>query len=259
MISIHFFRLWNIILTNLYANWKAPTNISALTTMRTPGFSKPPFAENNVGLHVNDNPETVKINRAKLVSELNFPNEPEWLEQIHSSNAVVVENDSNRIADAAITRSNQHVLAIMTADCLPITLCNKQGTEIAAIHAGWKGLVNGIIENTLQKMTSSPADLIAWIGPAICQNCFEVGDEVLQAYKTNYSFAPLAFRRHGIKWLANLPQLAELILNSLGILPVYQSAKCTFELKNDFFSYRREPQTGRMVTLIWFNQNKQDG
>ncbi len=247
-----------IIVTNLYASWPTPPNVSALTTMRTPGLSKAPYDANNLGLHVGDDETAVRTNRQSLVAALKLPKEPEWLEQIHSNHCVVVEEDKNRTADAAVTRSSAHPLAIMTADCLPIMLCNKQGTEIAAIHSGWRGLVNGVIENTLNKMQSSPEQLMAWIGPAICQSCYEVGGEVLDAYHNRYSFASKGFQPKGEKWLANLSLLAELVLNSLGILAVYQSNICTFEQKNAFYSYRREAQTGRMATLIWLNDINED-
>jgi YfiH family protein len=226
--------------------------------MRTPGFSKAPYDANNLGLHVGDNVDDVNSNRNALKIALERPREPEWLEQTHSNICVLVEEESNRVADAAITRSADRTLAIMTADCLPIVLSNKQGTEIAAIHSGWRGLVNGVIENTLAKMQSPREHLLAWIGPAICQSCYEVGAEVLDSYQDRYPFASKAFRPKGEKLLANLPHLAKLVLNSLEVLTVVQSNICTFEQNNDFYSYRRTPQTGRMVTLIWFNE-KQSG
>lgn len=243
-----------IILSKLLANWPAPANIHALTTQRYPGFSQAPYDTNNLGLHVGDEEQQVLLNRSVLAETLQLPAQPAWLEQTHSNHCVIVEEESNRRADAAITRSNQQVLAIMTADCLPILLCNQQGTEIAAIHAGWRGLVNGIIENTVAKMHSPPADLLAWIGPGICQACYEVGHDVLTEWTKHYSFAAQAFKAQGKKWLANLPLLAELILNQMSIFNVFHSQVCTFEQKNAFFSYRRAPQTGRMATLIWFNQ-----
>ena len=212
MISNSLLMLWINTLPNLYANWPAPSNVSALTTLRTEGFSQAPFDSNNFGLHVGDDKVYVLANRQLLKTGLSLPNEPEWLEQIHSTLCVVVESETNRLADAAITRSSHHALAIMAADCLPILLCNQQGTEIAAIHAGWRGLVNGIVSNTVNKMRSSPAELMAWIGPAICQSCYEVGSEVLEISQRQYPFAPSAFLPKGDKWLANLPLLAELIL-----------------------------------------------
>lgn len=240
-----------------YPDWSAPANIKALTTTRIGGISISPFDGNNLAYHVDDKPEHVTANRLALKENLGLPKEPEWLDQIHSTKAVLVEQESDRQADAALTRDSRFVLAIMTADCLPILLCNKQGTEIAAIHAGWKGLVNGVIENTLAKMHSDPNNLLAWIGPAICQQCFEVGEEVRQTYVDNYPFAQASFKTNGKKWQADLAQIAAEILNYLSILTVFKSNICTFERKNEFYSYRREQQTGRMASLIWFNNNQE--
>lgn len=242
------------ILPNLIANWPAPKNVNALTTTRDFGFSKFPYHLNNLGLHVGDNEKDVLANRQELRSSLGLGKEPEWLDQTHSNSCIIVEEDANRTADAAITRSTAHILAILTADCLPILLANKQGTEIAAIHSGWRGLVNGVIENTLAKMNSAPEQLMAWLGPAICQSCYEVGHEVYEIFTSQYSFATQGFRPKEEKWLAGLSQLAELILNSLGIVAVYPSQKCTFEQNKEFYSYRRASQTGRMATLIWLNE-----
>ena len=217
------------------------------------GQSLPPYDNNNLALHVGDNEEHVRENRFALVSSLRLPGEPIWLEQTHSNLCVVVEDEPNRIADAAITRRKEFPLTIMTGDCLPIVLCNRAGTEIAAIHAGWRGLVNGIVENTLHKMESRPETLMAWIGPAICQTCYEVGHEMQTAFINQYPFTEKTFHTSGSHTYANLPKMAELILNAQGITAVYQSEACTFELKNQFYSYRRGEQTGRMATLIWFN------
>lgn len=254
MILNYLYNIWMMNLPYLNAHWLAPSTISALSTTRYPGNSRSPFAENNLALHVEDKVEAVLTNRQALRLNLALPNEPEWLEQTHSNHCVIVEKDSNRKADAAITQSKQHVLVILTADCLPILLCNRQGSEIAAIHAGWRGLVNGIVENTLAQMSSQPSELVAWIGPAICQSCYEVGDEVLHAFETRYSFAKLAFRaQQPHKWRANLPLLAEKILLSSGLFKVSQSKICTFEQSDEFYSYRKQPQTGRIATLIWIN------
>ncbi|ASQ45684.1 peptidoglycan editing factor PgeF [Legionella clemsonensis] len=245
-------------MNKFYADWPAPANISAFTTLRSRGFSKPPFDKNNLALHVGDNSIDVILNRQQLRNDCKLINEPVWLDQTHSNLPVLVEEESNREADAAITRMPYQPLAIMTADCLPILLCNLEGNEVAAVHAGWRGLVNGIIENTLHKMQSSPAQLMAWIGPAICQTCFEVGNEVLQIFQNHYPDSAQNFYSQGEKWHANLPRIAEQILNNLGVLAVYQSNICTFEQKNDFYSYRRESQTGRMATLIWFNKKNRN-
>jgi YfiH family protein len=235
---------------NFKANWPAPKNIHAFTTTCEGGYSKAPYASNNLALHVGDEEVHVLKNRAALMRTHALPNEPAWLEQTHSTRCVVVETDTNRIADASITRVQQQPLAIMTADCLPILLCNREGNEIAAIHAGWRGLLNGVVENTLKKMQTPSANLLAWIGPAICQQCYKTSSEVKEAYLKQYPFTTSAFDNLH----ANLPKLAELILNSAGVLSIFQSNACTFELSNMFYSYRRQSQTGRIATLIWFNE-----
>lgn len=240
------------------ANWSAPKNISALSTTRLFGFSQPPFDTNNMGLGLGDNDDHVLQNRQQLVELLQLPGEPQWLRQTHSTHCIIAEEDKNREADAAITRSCNHPLVILTADCLPIMLSNRQGNEIAAIHAGWKGLARGIIENTLSKIKNSAVEMLAWIGPAICQRCYEVDEQVYQSFLDAYPFSQQAFRPLNKKWLANLPLIAELILNSHGIKMVFQSGLCTLELKNELYSYRRTPQTGRIATLIWFNDQPQD-
>ncbi len=242
-------------MSNLIATWPAPPNIGALTTYNTTGFSQPPFASNNLAYHVGDNEQHVQANRRALSLSLGLPNEPAWLEQTHTNQCVIIEEDTNRVADAAITRQKTSALAIMTADCLPILLCDQQGTEIAAIHAGWRGLANGIIENTLAKMKSPPATLLAWIGPAICQSCYETGEDVKHTFITRYPFTNSTFLNKNSHLYANLPKMAELILQSCGVTAVYQSAVCTFESKQ-LYSYRREAQTGRIATLIWFKQEK---
>ena len=231
-------------MTNLHANWPAPKNIHALTTTKT---------NHNLALHVGDSEQHVIQNRAALRTQLNLPAEPIWLNQTHTNTCVRVENEILRDADAAVTNSQTHPLVIMTADCLPIVLCNQEGTEIAAIHAGWRGLLNGIIENTLAKMQSPPNTIMAWTGPAICKNCFEVGNEVPKAFIQRYAFTAEAFRPRANKSFGDLPRIAELILNKHSVHAVYHANACTFEQENSFYSYRRASQTGRMATLIWFN------
>lgn len=239
------------------ANWPAPKNIRAVTTTRLSGFSQAPYDSNNLALHVGDNADSVLQNRLQLKTMLDLPAEPTWLEQTHSTVCVIAEDDTNRNADAAITRSALHPLVIMTADCLPITLCSVRGDEIAAIHAGWRGLFNGIVECTLNKMHTKAQNVMAWIGPAICHDCYEVGDEVYASFTSKYPLAQNAFTRRGDKWLANLAGIAEIVLNAQGVQAVYQSGLCTFEL-TEFYSYRRSTPTGRIATLIWFNDQPQD-
>lgn len=241
------------------ANWKAPKNISALSTTRLGGYSSAPYDSNNLALHVEDKAQDVAKNRQQLRELLALPAEPIWLDQTHSTLCVIADKDENRAADAATTQSPQHPLAILTADCLPITLCNQRGSEIAAIHAGWRGLCMGIIENTLAKMDSAPSELMAWIGPAISQKHYETSEEVYDAFTKHYPQSKIAFKPSTEnKYFANLALIAELVLHALGVNAVYQSNLCTFELNNEFYSYRRSAQTGRIATLIWFNDQPQD-
>lgn len=240
-------------MNNLIAHWPAPTHIRALTTSRAIGHSVAPYQSNNLALHVGDNAATVLANREQLKQNLQLPKEPIWLEQTHSNRCIIVEEDSNRDVDAAITRQMNTPLAIMTADCLPILLCDQQGQEIAAIHAGWRGLMHGIIENTLTKMQNPSNHLLAWIGPAICQTCYEVGPEVQQAFTNHLPAAEIAFRPQGDRFYADLAKIAELILTAAGVCAIYHSHACTYESVDQFYSYRRSAQTGRMATLIWMN------
>lgn len=246
------------ILNYLNANWSAPGNVTALTTTRFGGISHAPYHENNLALHVGDFEKNVARNRERLNQDLQLPSSPAWLEQTHSTRCVVVEKEDDRSADAAITRSPNTVLAIMTADCLPIVICNSSGTEIAAIHAGWRGLVNGIVEETLAKMHTKHQDLLAWVGPAICQECYETGAEVHETFTKRFPFTHISFEKKEDRFYANLSQMAELILNHHGIHSVYQSNECTYKAKNmyngefKYYSYRRAQQTGRIATLIWF-------
>lgn len=240
-------------MTHLMANWPAPQGVQALTTTRFPGFSQHHYAANNLALHVEDNTENVEQNRQALINILQLPHEPIWLNQTHSTRCVVVENsDVSRDADAAVTRSRHFPLVIMTADCLPIVLCNQQGTEIAAIHAGWRGLANGIIENTLAEMHSDAETCLAWIGPAICGQCYETGEEVRDQFMSRYSHAENAFFQHHDRLHMSLSLMAEQVLRALGVSSVTQSNACTFEDSERYYSYRKQAQTGRIATLIWF-------
>jgi YfiH family protein len=236
----------------ILANWAAPQNIKALTTKRTGGFSKPPFNGLNLAQHVDDDFNKVKQNRELLKSHLNLPCEPNWLEQTHSTDCIIASKQySNQRADAQVTAKKGLVLAVLTADCLPILLCNHTGTEIAAIHAGWRGLCGGIIENTLSKMNSTPNTIHAWIGPAICQQHFETGTEVKQAFAHIENDDESLFLEKNTKWYISLQRIAESVLNKSGVLSVSQSNQCTFGQNNEYYSYRRQQQTGRIASLIW--------
>lgn len=245
-------------MNNLVANWPAPHNIGAITTTRLNGKSHSSYDSNNMALHVGDRAADVEANRKTLVKTLGLPGEPVWLEQHHGTRCIIAEKTADRTADAAITQDKTYPLAILTADCLPILLCDRRGLEIAAIHAGWKGLANGIIENTLEKMQHKPSELLAWIGPGICASCYEVGDAVTEAFASAYPGIRACFNKHNEHWHVDLPLLAQMILAKQGLNTVYQSAVCTKEDKNSFYSYRRDGQTGRMATLIWFKKDNDD-
>ena len=163
-------------------NWTAPSNIGACCSTRVGGVSLPPYDSLNLGIRGNDNQEHVIANRRRLVSHLALPAEPDWLIQTHSTDVVVLEDSDERQADAAVTRSASHVAVVLTADCLPVLITSVSGDEIAAAHAGWRGLQAGVLEATVKVMSNSPGDLMAWIGPGISQENFEVGDEVREAF-----------------------------------------------------------------------------
>ncbi len=232
-------------------DWPAPATVRALQTRRGGGCSPAPWASLNLGDHVGDAPERVAANRALLAAQL--PAEPCWLQQVHGTRAVdAAFAQKTPVADAAYTRQPGVVCAVMTADCLPILLCDRAGQVVAAVHAGWRGLLAGVIESTVQAMACSPADLLAWLGPAIGPTAFEVGDEVQQAFVAHSASAAIAFVAHGQgKWLADLPQLARQRLQALGVSAIHGAEQCTVNQPADYFSYRRDGVTGRMATLIW--------
>lgn len=236
--------------------WPAPSNVHAISTTRHNGFSTKPFDSLNLGKHVGDNSEHVEKNRALIQQVFSLKNTPLWLNQVHGPNVINADNYIKDIdADAAICQVKQIPLAIMTADCLPILLCDKQGTQIAAIHGGWKSLQQGIIENTCLQLKFKPENLLAWLGPCISQKYFEIGDEVRSAFcqkntihENAFAFNPASKKYHGC-----LKTIARNELNTLGIIDCFQSDLCTYENTLDFFSYRRERITGRMATFIWMD------
>ncbi|WP_283743576.1 peptidoglycan editing factor PgeF [Sideroxydans sp. CL21] len=232
--------------------WPAPANVKALQTTRQGGISTAPYDTLNLGLHVGDSPQAVARNRQLL--EPFLPSEPVWLEQVHGT--VVADADSASChvqADASIARHRGTVCVVMTADCLPVLLCDEAGTVVGAVHAGWKGLAAGVIEATVKAMGVAPHKLMAWFGPAIGQEAFEVGAEVRAAFIAHQARAAEAFVAHGGegKYLADLYLLARQRLEVLGIRKVSGGNYCTYHQKDKFFSYRRDGVTGRMGTFIW--------
>lgn len=235
----------------LQPDWPAPVNIHAATTLRTGGVSKGQYTSLNLGTHVGDELESVARNRQIIRTLLNLPSEPVWLSQTHSNLAIeATMTASLQQADASFARRSGVVCAVMTADCLPVLVCSEDGDEIAAIHAGWRGLLDGVIGNTIAALQSR--NLLVWLGPAIGPECFEVGNEVKTAFVSKSSDYETAFTQRGQdKWLADIYQLARINLAALGIDKVYGGNFCTVLDDKRFFSYRRDKVTGRMATLIW--------
>lgn len=232
-------------------DWPAPINVKSLQTTRAGGISSPPYDSFNLGDHVGDAPLAVERNRI-LLNRL-LPSEPVWLEQVHGIRVANADMASCLPqADACIARHRAAVCVVMTADCLPVLLCDTQGSVVGTAHAGWKGLAAGVIEAIVQAMDVAPENIMVWLGPAISQNEFEVGDEVRAAFVAIQPQAASAFipGQNG-KWFADLYALARLRLNALGITAIYGGGYCTYRERERFFSYRRDGATGRMGTFIW--------
>lgn len=232
-------------------DWPVPANVRALVTTRRGGVSVGPYASMNLANHVGDDPATVAENRALLRREL--PAEPCWLEQVHGVDVVAGESVRGvPRADAAVARTPSVVLAVMTADCLPLLLADRAGSVVGIAHAGWRGLVGGVIESTIAAMQVAPGEIIAWLGPAIGPASFEVGGEVRDAALAAQPAAAQAFVTCAPgKWLADIYQLARLRIERAGVGRVSGGTCCTVRDADRFFSYRRERETGRMASLIW--------
>ena len=232
-------------------DWPAPENIRALQTTRLGGVSDSPYLSLNLGDHVGDEPMRVAANRQRLNAWL--PSEPVWLRQVHGKTVVHVEQASCLPqADAAVASSANAVCVVMTADCLPLLICDRAGSRVAAVHAGWRGLQVGVIEAAVAEMQAQPADLLVWLGPAIGPQAFEVGTEVRDAFTQVDAEASNAFVRTGEqKWLADIYLLARQRLGRMDITAVYGGDLCTYTDSARFFSYRRDGVTGRMASMIW--------
>lgn len=242
----------------LEAGWPAPPGVRALTTTRFGlGVSQPPFDAFNLGARCGDAAGAVAENRRQLEAALRLPSPPRWLRQVHGTGVVLEPAAVERIddepeADAAVTATAGTVLAILTADCLPVVFAADDGREIAAAHAGWPGLSRGMLEATVAAMRTPPARLRAWIGPAAGARRYEVGADVREAFLAHDPQAAAAFvaTRPG-HWLADLPALARRRLADVGVQAVYGGDLCTISDPARFFSHRRDQRGGRMATLAW--------
>lgn len=235
--------------------WPAPANIKSLQTTRHGGVSPAPYDTLNLGMHVEDDPLNVARNRQLLNTYV--PTEPVWLNQVHGV-AVVDAGQASCVpdADAAWSQTKRAVCAVMTADCLPVLFCNREGSVVAAAHAGWRGLCDGVIEATIAAMPVPAESLLAWLGPAIGPRAFEVGAEVRQEFISRQREAEAAFAPvdEG-KWLGDIYMLARLRLMRTGVTDIYGGGVdqefCTYTDSERFFSFRRDGRTGRMASLIW--------
>ena len=242
-------------LTWLEPEWPAPSRVKAVSTTRVGGGSAGPYHALNLGVHVGDNPETVTANRQRLVKALCLSNEPVWLNQIHGCDVAMLPAEVGTDADAAWANEADSVCVVMTADCLPVLICNAAGTEVAAVHAGWRGLCDGVIESAIKRFTSPAEELMVWLGPAIGPTAFEVGGEVRDAFMAHDQQAESAFvAGQGDKWIADIFALARMRLQHMGVKGVYGGGICTYSDEERFFSYRRDGVTGRMATMIWIER-----
>ena len=244
----------------IHPDWSAPPNVKSLQTTRKGGVSLAPYASFNLGEHVGDAPEAVTRNRALLQTEARLPAAPNWLEQTHGvavfdlADAPITHIPPR--ADAAVCRVPGRVCAIMTADCLPVLFCDAAGAVVAAAHAGWRGLLAGVLENTVAAMQVAPEQILVWLGPAIGATAFEVGAEVRAAFTAHAAEAESAFLPNTAgkaagKYRANLYQLASQRLSALGVTRIFGGDFCTHTDAERFFSYRRDGRTGRMASLIY--------
>lgn len=238
--------------------WPAPPNIRAFSTTRRGGVSTGPWRSFNLGYSSGDDRDRVRRNREKLAASL--PGEPLWMQQVHGNRVFGPEDaDGPQEADASFTSASGQVLAVMTADCLPVLLCDEAGSTIGIAHAGWRGLARGVVEATVTRMGVPPAALLAWLGPAISGRVYEVGEDVRAAFADSQGRARLAvrdaFAEHRDRWRLDICAAARAILHSLGVERVYGGDFCTFSDSERFFSHRRDGVTGRMASLIWKERN----
>jgi len=243
-------------------NWSAPAHIKAFSTTRIGGVSEGAYQGLNLGLHVNDNPELVQQNRLLLNQHLALPSPICWLNQTHSTLLLKIDNHTQQAieADAAWTDLNNQVCVVMTADCLPVLITDKQGSFVCAIHAGWRGLCDGIIEKSLQEicveLKVATTDCLVWLGPCIGKTAFKVGSEVRDEFVAQDENANLAFTVYQDRFVADLHQLARLRLAPFNVAEITASDHCTFSEDDLFYSYRRDGKTGRLASLIYIEQHK---
>lgn len=239
----------------LKPDWPAPSRVMAFSTTRNSGHSQGQWAGLNLATHVGDDPRHVAANRQALASQLGLVNEPAWLTQVHGVEVCDLPAEPGCEADASSTDQAAMPCVVMTADCLPVLFTDVHGQRVAAAHAGWRGLAAGVLEASMAAF-ENPGDVMAWLGPAIGPQAFEVGDEVREAFVGQHPETAGAFvaNRPG-HWLADIYALARTRLAAAGVTQVYGGGLCTFTDARRFYSFRRDPITGRMASLIWIENN----
>lgn len=237
-------------------DWPAPENVRALTTTRAGGVSIGPYASFNLGDHVGDDPRAVAENRARLRKEFQLPADPVWLTQVHGNVVVDAAITAGVTADASFATQPGVVCAVLTADCLPVLICDRAGTRVGNAHAGWRGLAAGVIESTVTALGEPRGELMVWLGPAIGPAAFEVGAEVRATFVNEDPGAACAFAAgEPDRWFADIYQLARRRLHALGVHAVHGGDLCTFTDAARFYSYRRDGACGRMASLIWIESD----
>lgn len=236
----------------LEAVWSAPVHVRTAVTLRGGGVSAPPFDSLNLAAHVGDDPAAVAQNLSQLAAALRLPSEPLWLSQVHGIEVARPGDKGVPVADASVAFEPGQVLSVLTADCLPVLFADRAGTRVGAAHAGWKGLLAGVLEATVKALDAPPGELLAWMGPAIGPNAFEVGPEVRDAFIAVLPGAAEAFvPGEGDRWLGDMYLLARQRLSAAGVGWIGGGGACTCTDASDWFSYRRDERTGRMASLIW--------
>ena len=236
----------------LVPDWPVPETVRAVMTTRRGGFSTGPYASFNLASHVGDDERAVAANRQRLRDALSLPGEPQWLDQVHGRKVAKLSQPVLESADAAVAFEPGPVAAVLTADCLPLLLASRAGDRVGIVHAGWRGMVLGVVEAAVAALAGDPGDLVAWLGPAIGPAVFEVGGEVRRMFVSMQPESAADFRPgRGQKYLADLPGLARRRLVACGVTSVHGGEHCTVADPVRFYSYRRDGQTGRMAALIW--------
>lgn len=244
-------------------SWPAPACVRAAVGTRRGGVSPAPYDSLNLGLNSGDDPACVAENRARFVVAAGLPVEPNWLRQVHGTQTIsAAQAARDNCADAVFSRTPGEPCAVLTADCLPVLLCSRDGKQVAAAHAGWRGLAAGILEATLAQFDAAPGEVLAWLGPAIGPQAFEVGAEVSAAFRATDAAAVEAFQpvsplyekgEVAEKYLCDLYHLARQRLARAGVSEVYGGGECTYNDSERFYSYRRDGVTGRMAAVIWID------